>query len=187
MIHSTIRLVSLIILCLLIYSCSDSNYKQETQNYVLEYNTGQKYCEGNFIIYSNNEKTFRKRDGIWKFYELNGEPMRIEEYNLDDLISYKEFNENGKVGMSQIWTSTSHNYSKYYYNGNLKYEEITTLISEDEYAENYEGQTLHYETEIEHITIKEYHLNGQLKLIDKRHDGYSEEKIKFMTIKETLF
>jgi hypothetical protein len=183
---SIIKVIFISLICVLFHSCSDNPYKKETEAYVLKYNNGQKYCEGNFIIYSNDEKSFKKRDGIWKFYELNGEPMRIEEYDLDELISYKEFNENGKVGISEVWTSTSHKYSKYYFNGNLKYEEITTLVSEEDFAENYDGQTQHYETETEYIIIKEYHLNGQIKLIDKRQDGSSQDKVKIYDDKGNL-
>jgi antitoxin component YwqK of YwqJK toxin-antitoxin module len=174
------------IFSLFFINCSDKPYETEVKMFLLEYSTGQKYCEGNYLVYSKDENSFKKRDGIWKFYDLNGQPMRIEEYDLNDRVSYKEFNENGKVGMSQVWNSTTHILSRYYFNGNLKYEEITTFVKEDEYAENYDGQSQHYETKTEYITIKEYHLNGQLKLIEKREDGYTQGYVKIFDEKGNL-
>lgn len=120
MISTTKRIIFLILVCVFSYSCSDNSFEKKSETYILKYNNGQKYCEGNFIIYSNEKKSIRKRDGIWKYYELDGKPMRIEEYDLNDLVSYKEFNENGKVAMSQVWSPTSHNLTYYYFNGNIK-------------------------------------------------------------------
>lgn len=161
-----IRIFIVLFICLLFYSCFDSDYKEsEPEKYVLSYLNGNKYCEGTYLVYRKGEKTRKYKNGIWKFYTLEGNPEKIEEYDFDNLISYKEFNENGKIVVSKIISDKTTIFSRFYENGNIKYESVIEYEVEED-SEIDEDGTHYYETEYSYKTIKKYYENGQLKSLE---------------------
>lgn len=182
-----IQLICSVLIILFLSSCSDKEYQEmDSEVFQLNYSNGQKYCEGTNRVYSNGEKSYKVKDGIWRFYDLEGNPDKIKEYNYDELISYKEFNELGKVIVSEIITDNAHTLFRYYGNGNLKFEKITKLEIEEDYAENDQGQSYYYDTEYSYTTIKEYHKNGQLKTLRKKEDDFSIGTVKVWDDKGNL-
>ena len=157
------RILIILLISFFLSSCFGSDYKKsEPENFRLNYINGNKYCEGTYLVYTKGEKIRKYKDGIWKFYTLDGNPDKIEEYDFDDLKSYKEFNEMGKIIVSKIISDKTTTFSRFYENGNIKFESITEFETEED-SETDEDGTHYYETEYSYKTIKTYHKNGQLK------------------------
>ena len=157
------KVIVISFICLLFSCCFSPNYKKsELEKYTLNYKNGNKYCEGTYLVYKKGEKTKKYKNGIWKFYTIEGNPEKIEEYDFDDLINYKEFNEKGKIIVSKIISDKTTTFSRFYENGNIKYESVTEYETDEDYEVDEDG-THYYNTEYSYKTIKTYHKNGQLK------------------------
>jgi len=146
--------VSLAVFVVILSSCSGIQEKPD-ENVLLHYNNGEKFCEGLHRVYEKGNSERKNRKGIWKFYYLDGKPETIYEYDkFGDLKSYKNYDENGNLLISQINFENTITYLAFYEDGNIKYESITSIETEGDEEEKYET---YYET------IKEYFINGQLK------------------------
>ncbi|MBE7686524.1 MULTISPECIES: toxin-antitoxin system YwqK family antitoxin [Tenacibaculum] len=146
--------ILLAVFVIIISSCSGIEEKPD-EEILLYYNNGEKFCEGLHRVYKKRNSERKNRKGIWKFYHLNGKPEAIYEYDkFGDLKSYKNYDDKGNLLISQINLETTITSLKFYKDGNIKYESITKIETEQYEDEEYET---YYET------IKEYYINGQLK------------------------
>lgn len=146
--------ILLAIFVIIISSCTGIEEKPD-EEILLYYNNGEKFCEGLHRVYKKRNSERKNRKGIWKFYHLNGKLETIYEYDkFGDLKSYKNYDENGNLLRSQINLEKTITYLKFYEDGNIKYESITKIETEQDEEEEYET---YYET------INEYFINGQLK------------------------
>lgn len=153
----------LVLISLFLSSCFNSaDKKSELEKFQLNYINGNKYCEGTYLVYTIKGKVTKYKNGIWKYYSLDGNPEKIEEYDFDNLKGFKEFNENGIINVSKIISDKTTIFSRFYENGNIKYESITEYETEKD-SDSDENGTHHYETEYSYETIKTFHKNGQLK------------------------
>lgn len=146
--------ILLAVFVIIISSCSGIQEKPD-EEILLYYNNGEKFCEGLHRVYKKRNSERKNRKGIWKFYHLNGKPDEIIEYDkFGDLLSYKKYGENGNLLRSQINLKATITYLEFYKDGNIKYESITKIETEQDEEKEYET---YYES------IKEYFINGQLK------------------------
>lgn len=171
----------LIFITVFMSSCFGSDYiESEPEIFILNYNNGNKFCEGNYSIYKKGDKVRIYKDGVWKYYSFDGKLEVIKEYDYDELKNYKKYNSLGKIESSKIIADRTTTYTKYYDNGNIKYESITEYETEID-SETDEDGTHYYETEHSYKTIKNYYRNGQLNSLQK-DDG----TIKFWDDKGSL-
>ncbi len=139
-------------------SCNSSTGGHE-ERYLLEYENGKKFCEGVYLVYDDGDKT---KVGQWKYYFPNGDLKSLVEYDEENFLGYKYYNEGGVLTESFSKKERLELFSEFYDNGNLK-NEIVITIDEDG-----------IETEIQ----KEYYSNGQLMTLKEFEDGIQIKKEK---------
>lgn len=144
----------LAVLVIIISSCSGIEEKPD-EEILLYYNNGEKFCEGLHRVYKKGNSERKNRKGIWKFYHLNGKPITIYEYDeFGSLKTYKNYDENGNLLLSQMNVGKTITYLEFYEDGNIMSENITVIETEKDEEEEYKAY---------YTTLKEYFKNGQLK------------------------
>jgi len=152
------RLALSICITFFLLACNNSSDNHE-EKYFLNYENGEKYCEGIYLVYSDGGKT---KIGQWRYYFPNGDLKSLVEYNEDYFLGYKYYDEGGILIESFSQKEGVELYSDFYENGNLK-KEIVVIINDDG---------------VENKTEKEYYSNGELMVLKEYEDDIQINKEK---------
>ena len=106
--------------------------KKDTVEY---YETGEIYGKGQYSVSRKYYKKLKsvnyafKKHGTWNYYYKNGKLLRQAKYEYENLVSFKDFYENGNIKLSGHYSNCKSNIWQYY-------KENGTIIFEVDFSEN---------------------------------------------------
>ncbi|WP_347923356.1 hypothetical protein [Pontimicrobium sp. SW4] len=167
----------LIFTALLIVSCNQTDKIISEEDIEEVYNNGAKYCIGKKVVY---ESGYKEKVGKWMYYYPNGTILQEIDYNeVGDIVSLKEYDEDGKLSSMATDSDESRIHIEYYENGNIKYEDVMNKYTEKETVEVDENNSAEVEVESNQGVIKEYYKNGQIRTERRYEDDYQTGVEKF--------